>query len=232
MSLQRSCCCAGPDPDPLICCTCPASSYSIALDIGWTSVCYDPSGNFGTVGASFSYSGWTVVAGTCIVRTTTPPGQHNLLPFDPTSSSGQITNASVSLGFSNAVTCSNQSTTGESLITTNILDCQSGSVGFAAASALECHHYRKSDDSVVYRWFHKTTFQTATFCPFGGPREFMGCVSAMSPEQATCHAPPSSGWTDVQSRIHYCYDTSLGLCAPGRYSAASSTNKTFSLTIT
>lgn len=231
MSLQRACCCAGPDPDPLICCTCPASSYSIALDIGWTSVCFDPSGNFGTVDVAFSYSGWTVVAGTCYEFSTVPPGQHNALPY---TASGPITNASVSLGFSSAVTCASQSISGATLNSPPIgylpFACSTGPTGWGSSN-LGCHHYRKADGTVVYRWFHLMNFETVTLCP-GGIRKFIGCVSAMSPEQATCHAPPSSGWTDIASRIHYCFDTSVGLCAPSQYSASTNTNKTFSLTIT
>ena len=234
MPLTSSCCCGdGPDPDPLSCCDCLASSYSMALDMGWTTDTDDTSGNVGSVDVEFSYSGHVVTALPCTSRGTDPPGQHKISTFE--NSSGLITGANVSLSFSGSpLTCVDRSVSGETLNSPNQYQ-----LGFLCGNLfnsgfLACHHYRKDDDSVVYQWWHTMSFDTQTLCAGGLTTFFKGCVIAKATEQATCHEPPSSGWTVLEGKIYYCLDINgqNDRCSPGKYQTASTTNKTFTMTIT
>ena len=231
MSAILTTCCCDPDPDPLTCCDCLASSYSIALDMAWTTSADDTSGNFGTVDVAFTYSGWVVTAQECETLVTDPPGQYKISPFN--SSSGLITGADVSLSFSGSpLTCVDRSISGATLDSPGI------TLGFSCLSdyndALGCHHFRKADNSVVYQWFHAMNFTSQTTCASGFSTAFKGCIIAEATEQASCHAPPSTGWTVTKGNIYYCLDINGAndRCFALDYAAATTTSKTFSMTVT
>ena len=200
--------------------------------MGWTTDTDDTSGNIGPVNVAFSYSGHVVTALPCTSRLTDPPGQHKISTFK--NSLNLITGANVSLSFGSPLTCPDRSVSGETLNSP-----AQGNIGFICASPfssgfLACHHYRKDDDSVVYQWWHTMSFTTQTLCAGGFTTFFKGCVIAKATEQATCHAPPSSGWTVLNGQIFYCVNINGqgNRCSPGKYQLASTTNKTFTMTIT
>ena len=235
MPLTSSCCCGDDPPRPdLECCDCVASSYSIALDMSWTSNTFDPA-NYGTVDASLSYSGFVVVADpTCYIYA---PNGNATKRYNPSSSTGSITGANVSLAYTPidpGFSCVSQSLSGATL---NDPAGQAGS-GCPGSNpnphsfgALTCWHYYKPDGSSAFRWYHQTCFQSQDLCsdPFFGGK-FGGLVNAYSAEQTSCHSPPSSGWFVQYGMITYQCD--IPGCDITNYTSLSSSNQSFSLTIT
>jgi hypothetical protein len=231
-AILTDCCCDPPDPDPLSCCDCLNSSYSLSSEISWTSTCFDSSGGFGTVDVLMSYSGFVVTAGPCETVVTDPPGQNKYVPYSSTSDT--LTGADISLDFSptppDALTCVDRSVTGATLDTSP----DSTAISFFCATPynLQCEHFRKADDSVVFRWRHGLKFATTSTCSGGLTTQFKGCIIATSPEQTTCHAPPSTGWAVDSARIYYCNDIA-GACSAVNYtSSTQSSSQAFDLVVT
>jgi len=229
-------CCCSDKPGDLSCCDCLNSSYSIACSISWTSATTDGSG-FGDVDASLSYSGFVVTEQAC---TTAFNGNSNVL-FRATNPTGAITGADVSLDFTNtsvppepSLTCTDVSVSGATLdaVPPYFGSCRSSNPSPERVGPLVCWHYYKADGTSAYRWYHQSCFSTQALCadPFRGPK-LWGLVNAFSPEQSSCHAPPSSGWT-VQTGSITSYCQTQNFCRPQNFTASNATNKSFSLTIT
>jgi hypothetical protein len=236
-ALISLCCCDEPDPDPPICCDCIASSYSIALSLSWSQDTYDASGNKGSAACAFSYSGKTVIAGNCGSTQT-----YSKVSFDPSNSIGSITNANISFALTAidpGFNCSSHSVSNATLnspMGTTAFLC--GQTDFAPAGSLVCYHYTKADGSRAYRWYHQSCFRTQPLDPIAFCYEFVGNINARSPEQSTCHTPPSSGWEIIggsspsgltSSRIEYC---SGGPCETMSPLHSTASTPSFSLTIT
>ena len=238
MSLMSTCCCSGPKPpDWPACCDCIASSYSIALDLSWTQDTYDATGNKASADCDFSYSGKTVIASPCASSATRASTR-----FDPSNSIGSITNANISFALTPidpGFNCVNRSVSSATLDSPAASNVACGQADFAPASSLVCLHYTKSDGSTAYRWYHQSCFRTQVFDPVAFCYYFGGNINARSPEQSTCHVPPSSGWEIIggfspsgltSSRIEHC-DGNLP-CETQSPLHPTASNLSFSLTIT
>ena len=236
MSALISACCCGDEPDPpdLSCCDCLASSYSIAMDISWTSICTDSTNSrFGTVDGALSYSGMVVTAEPCTIQY-----RNSAVRFWPSSTTGSITGANISLSYTPidlGFDCVDQSLSNATLNAPSSPGgglCGGSNPSPHEVGPLVCWHYYKSDGSAAYRWYHQTCVQSQDACsdPFFG-KTWAGFVNAYSPEQSTCHEPPSAGWTVQTGQI--LYKCGVAFCAVDNYTSTTGvTNRSFSLTIT
>ena len=193
-AIMSACCC----DDSATCCDCSlASAYSLAASFGWTTDSPDGPGGTTqtmTVGAGFSAMTMTQTSPACV------SGQYP--PF--TGSSFAVTRyappttAAASFVATSSGSCTSRSATNEA-------GTWSGAYsGIGSGNGLSCWHEVNAASPAVdhYFWTIGAYFESTATCTVGFNTWPLWAwrFFAYSTPQATCHAPPSSGWTaDVPS---------------------------------
>lgn len=189
-ALLSACCC---DPEP-VCCDCSlATAYSVAASAGWTVDSLESSGSSiqtMTVAASIPSTTMTLADPACIAGITgsvqNPTGAYAAKRYGPPAT-GTASLAATSSGNCSSISAINEAGS-----------YSGGYVGATQGIGLTCFHEIASDGSFdAHFWMMALGWSSTATCASGfpPPPEFNWRFSAFSTPQASCHAPPSSGWS-------------------------------------